>query len=86
MKSLRYIFLFVLSILAQRSYGQCTCSATIIPVNECCGELQLFFDPGCDPAAFYNQIVIDPTFAPPFTGRVASITFNVPGFSSGIDP
>ncbi|MCB0641823.1 MAG: hypothetical protein KDC44_09300, partial [Phaeodactylibacter sp.] len=60
--------------------------ATIIPVNDCCGELQLFFDPGCDPAAFYNQIVIDPTFAPPYTGRVESMTFNVPGFSAGIDP
>ena len=86
MKVLKYSLFVLLLGFSNWAYSQCFCSATILPVNDCCGELQVFFDVNCDPTAVYTQITIDPTFAPPFSGKVESVTFSVPGFTSSIDP
>ncbi|WP_083937196.1 HYR domain-containing protein [Lewinella cohaerens] len=87
MRTIKYMLGLLLWWAGSALYAQCSCDAQIVPTSDCCGDLELFFGPNCDPStSLYDQLVIDPTVLPAFSGKVESVTINLPGFSTTIDP
>jgi hypothetical protein len=75
MKSKGIIFLFfIICLFAEQARTQSCCDAQIVPISDCCAELQIIFDVNCPGTPDYRDIYINSNFNPAAAAEIDSWT------------